>query len=75
LANGRQVAIEVKGPGDLAVNELVLAYLKVADGYYIKSGRPPVEPGNIRLAVRPLLRIYGHTPACKYSPLVLKGAS
>jgi integrase len=57
---------------DLAVTELVVAYVKFADGYYRKSGSPTKEPSNIRLAVRPLLKLYGHTPAREFGPLALK---
>jgi hypothetical protein len=28
----------------LTVNELILAYARFADGYYIKDGRPTIEP-------------------------------
>jgi hypothetical protein len=52
----------VEGGGaasDLTVNELALAYLEFADGYYVKNGEPTSEPGNIRLAIRPLRSFMG----------------
>ncbi len=58
--------------GVLSVNELLLAYLKWADGYYVKNGRPTTEPVNIRLALRPLRRLYGHIPVRAFGPRSLK---
>jgi integrase len=74
LAAGRRVARAGPGEaaGDLTVSELVLSYLEFADGYYVKDGAPTVEPGNIRLALRPVRRLYGHTPAKGFGPLALK---
>jgi integrase len=62
-------------PGDgvgLTVGALILAYVKFADGYYVKDGRPTVEPTNIRLVLRPVRRLYGSTPASSFGPLALK---
>ena len=36
----------------LTVNELILAYVRFVDRYYVKDGRPTVEPTNIRLVLR-----------------------
>jgi integrase len=57
---------------DPTVAELLLAYLRFVDGYYLKDGAPTKEPVNIRLALRPLRRLYGHTPARDFGPLALK---
>ena len=72
LTNGRRPPGKA-GPGgtDLTINELLLAYLRFADGYYIKNGLPTTEPRAIRLALRPLRRLYGHTPAGNFGPLSL----
>ncbi len=56
----------------LTINELILAYVKFADRYYVKDGHPTVEPGNIRLVLRLLRRLYGSTPAGSFGPLALK---
>lgn len=56
----------------LTVNELILAYVKFADGYYLKDGRPTVEPTNIRLVLRHVRRLYGASPAASFGPLALK---
>src|SRR5262249_37976349 len=39
---------------------------------YVKNGKPTGEPVNIRLALRPLRQLYGHTPAREFGPLRLK---
>ena len=49
MANGRQVA---QGT-DLTVVELVVAYLRYAEGYYKKNGEPTSELRNIGDALRP----------------------
>jgi len=51
---------------------MLVAYLRHADGYYVKSGKPTTEPVNIRLALRHLRKTYGHTPARDFGPLKLK---
>jgi integrase len=74
LANGRPFlrAASGGGPVDLTINELMLAYLDWADGYYVKNGKPTSEPVNIRLALRALRKLYGHTMARDFGPLALK---
>jgi integrase len=56
----------------LTVNELILAYVRFADGYYVKDGLPTVEPSNIRLVMRVVRRVHGSTPATAFGPLALK---
>jgi integrase len=51
---------------------MLLAYLRHADAYYVKNGKPTTEPVNIRLALRPLRRLYGDTLARGFGPLRLK---
>jgi hypothetical protein len=50
----------------------MVAYQKWADSYYVKDGKPTNEPRNIRLALRPVRRLYGHTPATEFGPRALK---
>jgi integrase len=71
LSNGRRLPAPVAG-SDITVNELAEAYLRHADAYYVKNGKPTVEPGNIRLAIRPLRQLYGHTLAREFGPVALK---
>src|SRR5262249_37374194 len=56
----------------LTVNELILVYARFADGYYVKDGRPTVEPTNIRLLLRLVRRLHGTPAACSFGPLALK---
>jgi integrase len=60
------------GDAGISVAELLLAYLRFADGYYRKGGRPTREPLNVRHAARPLRQLYGLTPAREFGPLALK---
>src|SRR3954447_10680650 len=61
LTRTRQVASAPGRAADLTINELLLAYLRHADTYYRKNGKPTTEPANIKLALRPLKHLYGHT--------------
>lgn len=72
LANGRRLPAAGEPSADLSVAELILAYVKFADGYYVKNGRPTSEPVTIRLALKPLRLLYGHSAARDFGPLALK---
>jgi integrase len=73
LVTGRRSTVAESSPGtDLTINEMLLAYVHHADAYYVKNGKPTTEPVNIRLALRPLRRLYGDTPAREFGPLRLK---
>jgi integrase len=73
LATGRRPMVADAASGaDLSMNEMVLAYLQHVDAYYIKNGKSTSEPVNIRLALRPLRQLYGHTLAREFGPLRLK---
>jgi integrase len=73
LATGRRPMPADQAPGaDLTINEMLLAYLDHADAYYVKNGKPTSEPTNIRLALRSLRQVYGHTAAREFGPRRLK---
>jgi integrase len=77
LANGRRLPGSggenaAAGPDDLTINELALAYLEFADGYYRKNGEPTSEVRNIRLSIRPLRELFGTLPARDFGPPQLK---
>lgn len=71
LSNGRRLPTAPERH-DLTVNELILAYLRFADGYYVKNGKPTRETVNLRQSLRPLRQLYGHSPARDFGPLALK---
>jgi len=54
------------------VIELLPAYLRHVDSYYIKDDRPTSEAGSIRVSLRTLKEHYGRTEAAKFGPLALK---
>jgi integrase len=70
LANGRRLP----GPGEeqLTVHELILEYWKYAKRYYVKHGQPTHEQAGLKLAFRPLARLYGPTPLAAFGPCALK---
>jgi hypothetical protein len=73
LSNGRRLPVpDSPSRSDFSVNELSLAYLAFADGYYTKRGKPTTEPKSIRQTIRPLRQLYGHTLAREFGPLQLK---
>jgi len=73
FSNGRRLPAPASASGsDLTVNELLLAYLRFADSYYVKHGRPTTEPASIRQTIRPLRQLYGDTLARDFGPIQLK---
>ena len=69
MAGGRRLD---SAASDLTINELLVAYLEFADGYYRKNGKPTPEPAGLRLSFRPLRKLYGHTLAGEFGPSALK---
>ena len=68
-------AVRSPGPGgDIRISELILAYFRYAESYYVKDGEPTKESGVIRLALKPVLELYGHVPAREFGPLALNAA-
>lgn len=63
LANGRS-DVSFRKPAELTVSELMLAYLRFAEGFYVDDrGIRTKEYAAIKSAMRPLRRLYGRTPA------------
>ncbi len=56
----------------LSINELILAYFRFAEGYYVKNGKSTSELGLIKDTLRVLRELYGTTAAAEFSPLKLK---
>ncbi|NBW97776.1 MAG: recombinase XerD, partial [Planctomycetia bacterium] len=67
LAAGRPQA--VGGSERLTIAELLVRYMKFAEGYYLPPSR---ELEGIKLALRPLKERYGHTLAADFGPLSLR---
>jgi integrase len=73
LAHSRQLPRRGNSLDGLSVNELLLAYWKQAEEYYRHpDGRPTSEAGNIRLALRLVRELYGHTPAAAFDSMALE---
>ena len=60
-----------RGTPRMSVDELILAYFRHAQSYYVKDGRPTSEQDNIRQALRPVRRLYGASPALEFGPVAL----
>jgi integrase len=72
LGNGRRRAAPSAAAG-LTVAELILAYWQWAGRYYRdEHGEPGLEQENVRAALKPLRRLYGHTTAAAFGPLALR---
>jgi integrase len=73
-ANGRHVPCAGGArAADLSINELLLNYIQFCEAYYRHGdGTPTSEADNIRLALRPLKRLYGHTPAADFNSVALE---
>jgi integrase len=70
-ATGRRLPRAAAAAG-LSVSELLLHYWRFAEGYYRKNGQPTTQLDRIRLALRPVRELYGHTEARDFGPKALK---
>jgi integrase len=71
LAAGRR-APKANDADALTIAELAAAYLRFANGYYRKNGRPTRTIERVRLALKLLRKSYGHTAAREFGPLALQ---
>lgn len=80
LSNGRTLPPRCGGSNSrscsassgLSMDELLLAYWKFAQGYYVKTGKPTDHIYAVRQALRSLRELYGRTPATDFGPLALR---
>jgi integrase len=75
IARGRQPAqpTEASPEASATVAVVISAFWAHARTYYVSpDGTPSGELENFRLALRPLRRLYGPTPAAAFGPLALK---
>lgn len=71
FAGSKGVADESPEAG-LTINELVLAFMRHAEGHYVKHGKPTSEIHCLKSATRPMIELYGFTPVDSFGPLMLK---
>lgn len=57
---------------DLSINEMLLAYWRFAETYYVKDGKPTKELTCMKHSLRTLRKLYGTTLARDFGPLSLK---
>ncbi len=63
----------LKPVNGVTINEVLLAYLRHAERYYLKpDGSPGSELANVKCALRPVREMYGATPAAGFGPLALR---
>jgi len=60
------------GPLSLSINELILAYCRHAESYYLKNGEPTSELRMVKDALRVVKELYGMLPVAVFGPLKLK---
>jgi integrase len=76
LQQGRQLGPQAADNGradhELCVTQLIVAYLKFAQGYYRKHGRITSEYTDLIHALRPVRRLYGRQPVREFGPLALQ---
>jgi len=72
LQNGRTTITAATESGDFLVVELIAAYLKFAQGYYRKGGRPTSEYAAILSAMRELRLLYGRKSVSEFGPIALQ---
>jgi hypothetical protein len=71
-ARGRRLPAPAVVQQGMTINELMLAYWRHVEEYYVKDGQPTSEQGVIKHALRFLKQPYGHTLAQDFGPLALK---
>ena len=71
FASNRGKSSTIQNAG-LTVNELCLTFMRFAAGHYVKSGKPTSEVCCLKLAITPLVELYGHTAVDDFGPLALK---
>jgi integrase len=59
-------------PGECSIDELIIAYLKHVEDYYVKNGRPTSTQAEARRYLDLLHHHYGHVAASCFGPLAFK---
>ncbi len=73
LANrGNATTKSAEADSGLSVAELLLAFMRHAETYYVKNGKLTDEVDCFKSAIRPVRELFALTPAKDFSPLNLK---
>jgi hypothetical protein len=73
LANGRNPSAGPKAQEGATVDEVLTAFWRHAEAHYRSpDGSPTFELVNFWYALRPLHKLYGHTPLADFGPLALR---
>ena len=73
LAGGRRLIKTADAEVSCCINDIAAAYDEWAEGYYRKAdGSPTQEIITLRQALKPLILLYGDTPAKNFGPIALK---
>src|SRR6185437_6064627 len=59
-------------PAQLTITDVIATYMRHAQGYYVKGGKPTSEVHAIKLALSFVERLFGSSPAVEFSPRKLK---
>jgi integrase len=72
MSSGRTFVKPAEREG-ISVNEVLLAYRRFAEGYYVNpDGTNTPELEKVNLSIRPVMDLYGETPAQRFGPKALK---
>ncbi len=71
LSHGRQLP-NVVACGNLSIVELMAAYLRFAEGYYSRDGKPTSEYTCMKDALRPVRELYSRISIREFGPIALK---
>lgn len=71
LAAGRHLPPPARAT-DVTVSEVLIAYLKFAEGYYVKGGQPTTQLDRVRRSLAVVQRLYGETRAATFGPTALR---
>ena len=69
---GGTTTIQPEADSGPTVAELLLAFKRYADGYYVVDGKQSAEVDCFNSAMRPVRELYAMTPAASFTPLMHK---
>ena len=72
IESGRVSTIQTEADSDPSVAELLLAFTRHADTYYVKGGKKTAEVNCFASAIRPVRELFAMLPTRDFAPLHLK---